>query len=208
MPKPENYQDTFGGGLAGCQLRKKQDQTRVNTRQRFAKSGGHISWPSSCFFAPHDCLSFSIQLFDTKQSLDRNPIGFCQPKDFLTSRHFASSFPSRQGGSRNAAQSGRFVLSQFSFPSEIMQPGSVGISPRFWFSSHAAARIICEDRSFSILSRFRQCWKLEVDKKCQKPQSSCCSDGLHSWANAHPCLLLGFRKTQTSCVGVVSFSVY
>ena len=115
-------------------------------------------------FARRACLSFCVHFLNAKKSRNRNTVSFCQPKNFLTPRHLASSFPRRQSGSRNAGQSGRLVLSQFCFPAEIMQPSSVGISPCFWFSSHATVRIICEIGGLSVLSRFRQNVKLRVDR--------------------------------------------
>ena len=115
-------------------------------------------------FADHAAFSFSFHFVHAKESWNRNAISLCQSKNFLTPRHLARSFPRRQCGSRDASHSGRLVLSQLCFPSEIMQPSSVGISPRFWFSSHATARIIREIGGLSVLSRFRQNVKLKVDR--------------------------------------------
>lgn len=140
-------------------------QTRVNIQWCFGKTCGHFSWLSPRFFARRDCLSLCIHFLNAKKSRNRNAISLCQSKNFLTTRHVAGSFPCRQSGSRDAGQSGRLVLGQLCFPSEVMQPSSVGISPCFWFSSHAAARINCEIGGFSVLSRFRQNMKLVVDGK-------------------------------------------
>lgn len=130
------------------------------------KTCRHFSWLSFSLFLRSPLTL--CQFLNAKKSRNRNTISFCQPKNFLTSRHLAGSFPRCQSGSGDASQSGSIILSQLRFPPEIMQPRSVGISPCFWFSSHAAARVICKIERISILSKFRQCLKLGVDGKLKR----------------------------------------
>jgi hypothetical protein len=132
------------------------------------KTCRHFSRVSSSLFSqPPITLG---QFLNAKKSWNRNTISFCQPKNFLTSRHLASSFPRCQSGSGNTRQSGSIILSQLCFLSEIMQPGSVGVSPCCWFSSHAVARIIPKSERVSILSKFRQNIKIAIDGKLKNPR--------------------------------------
>ena len=125
------------------------------------KACRHFFRPSSSLFS-QTLFAFG-QFLNTKKSWNRNTVGTCQPKNFLTPRHLAGSFPRCQRGSGNASQSRSIILGQLCFFPEIMQPGSVGVSPCCWFASHATARIIRKSECISFLSKFRQYIKLAID---------------------------------------------
>ena len=110
----------------------------------------------TCYVFPSKRRSLHVQFFNAKEPWDRNLVRLCQPEYLLTPRHVASPFPSRQCGSRDSGQRGCLVLRQFRFPSEIVQPGSVRISPCFRFSTHAPTRLICETKEQPVLSKSRQ----------------------------------------------------
>ncbi len=84
----------------------------------------------------HRSPSIPVEFLSAKKPWNRHSIGFRQSKYLLASWQVAGSLPCCQSSPGNAAHFGCFLLSQFCFSSEIMQPSSIRIPPRFRFSPH------------------------------------------------------------------------
>ena len=123
-------------------------------------------------------MSTWIKLVGAEKPLKGNLISLGQSKDLTTTRHLARSLPCGKGCARNASQSGRFLLRQSRFFSEEVQPGSVGITPCFRFSTHAASRLDCEVGKKMLLSRFRQTVAFCACNPLADPSNRAMTEGL------------------------------
>lgn len=76
-------------------------------------------------------------LIFSQQLVDRNPKRLCQPEDDVAPCEFARPLPVRQRCLRHVHELGQFVLCQVAFLPKMVEPRSIGVAARFWFSAHA-----------------------------------------------------------------------
>lgn len=78
--------------------------------------------------------------FYAQQFLDRDMVGTCQLNNFFASGQVSRSFPIHQSRARDSCYSRNLSLGKVHLRAKKMEPSSVGISPRLWFSSHVARK--------------------------------------------------------------------
>lgn len=99
---------------------------------------------------------FSTGFFRPQQFLNGNLVNSRQFHNLRPPRQIAGAFPIHQGCPGNSTALGDFILRQFFFRPQEVQPSTIRITTSFWFPTHAAVRISTEIGQSSVLTIHRQ----------------------------------------------------